>query len=109
MRKKPAPHLPDPTADIHDKSRSQKKRESLAMQQLGERLAVLAGTGPGRAILKRLLAAELISEDLHAALLELRAVKTHEARRRHMQYIGKIMREFDPEQLVRIAENSSGS
>ncbi len=107
MRKKPAPHLPDPTADIQEyKSRSQKKRESLAIQELGERLAVMATTGPGRATLKKLLSAELINEDLHSALLELRTVKSHEAQRRHTQYIGKLMREFDAEQLIRIAENS---
>lgn len=106
MRKKPAPHLPDPTAEVHDKSRSQKKRESLAIQELGERLAAMATTGQGRAALKKLLSAELIDEDLHSAVLELRSLKSHEAQRRHMQYIGKLMREFDAEQLIRIVENS---
>jgi ribosome-associated protein len=69
------------------KSRSQKKRESAALQQAGERLA-------------RLSPAEWadldLPEELSAALCELRGMRTREARRRQMQYIGRLMRGIGP-------------
>ena len=42
-----------------------------------------------------------LSPDLSEALSSWRDLKTHEARRRHMQYIGRLMRELDdPEALL---------
>ena len=68
------------------KSRSQKKRESAAAQQLGASLAALP-------------AAELLSmdlpEDLLAAILDWKQFSGREARRRQMQYIGRLMRDTD--------------
>ena len=69
-----------------EKSRSQKKRESTALQRAGEALAALS---PGQ---RASLALPL---DLSEALAEWQAVKTHEAKRRQMQYIGRLMRELD--------------
>lgn len=75
-----------------DKSRSQKKRESTALQQRGEDLAALSP-----AVLAKLP----LGPDLATALSQWRELKTHEARRRHMQYIGRLMREMDePEALL---------
>lgn len=68
------------------KSRSCKKRESTALQQRGEELAAL---GPGR------WRTMPLSPELAEALEALRTMKTHEAKRRHMQYIGRLMREMD--------------
>lgn len=76
------------------KSRSQKKRESSALQKMGEALAALS---PGE--WKKLA----LPEDLAEALGEYRTVKTREAGRRQMQYIGRLMRELDDEQAERIA------
>lgn len=102
MRKKPAPALADPSIENYDKSRSQKKRESTAIQLLGAKLSGLAETGQGRATLKQLLSKQLIDPELHKALLELENIKTHEAKRRHMQYVGKIMRSLDSKELLDI-------
>lgn len=76
------------------KSRSQKKRESTAMQKMGEALAAI-GPGP--------LAELGLSSDLASAINDLRAMKKHEARRRQMQLIGRYMRELDEDEQERIA------
>lgn len=68
------------------KSRSRKKRESAALQQRGEELAALSP-----AVRKQLP----LSADLREALEEWHGLKTWEAKRRHMQYIGRLMRELD--------------
>lgn len=67
-------------------SKSQLKRDMHRFQALGETLSNLApakwDTLP-------------ISELLKNALVESRRITKHEARRRHFQYIGKIMRDED--------------
>lgn len=67
-------------------SRSAKKRQSLALQKLGEELS-------------RLAPAELRDFDLPPELAEALAmharIRDHEGRRRQMQYIGRLMREID--------------
>lgn len=76
------------TAD--DKSRSQKKRESAAAQKLGAALAALSE--------KDLLSMDLPSA-LREAIVDWKNFPGHEARRRQMQYIGKLMREADADAL----------
>ena len=68
------------------KSRSQKKRESTALQNMGEELARLPG-----AVVAKLA----IHADLRDAVLHWQGLTAHEAKRRQMQYIGKLMREVD--------------
>lgn len=76
------------------KSRSQKKRESTALQKMGEALAELSASTLG----------ELgLSGDLSAAINDLRSIKKHEARRRQMQLIGRCMRELDEGEQERIS------
>jgi ribosome-associated protein len=73
------------------KSRSQKKRESTALQHYGETLASLSPLVWDRLPL---------SVDLRQALDQWRAMKTWGAKRRHMQFIGRLMRELDePDEL----------
>jgi ribosome-associated protein len=72
--------------ELADKSRSFRKRESTALQKQGEKLAAL---GPGA--WKTLP----LPEELLEALKDLHAMKTHEARRRQVQYIGRLMREAE--------------
>ena len=68
------------------KSRSQKKRESSALQKRGEELVALSPA----------LWEDLpLTDDLREALGEARTVKSREALRRQMQYIGRLMREMD--------------
>lgn len=77
-----------------EKSRSQKKRESTSLQKQGEALAALSV-----AEWKKLA----LSEELFSALGDCRQVKTREAKRRQMQYIGRCMRELEPEEFERIS------
>lgn len=67
------------------KSRSQKKRESTALQKEGEELAALSPAA---------LATLGLPPDLLEALLEWQGLKNHEAARRQMQYVGRLMREL---------------
>lgn len=69
-----------------DKSRSQKKRESTALQKAGEALAALSAAQRNRLNLPA---------DLASAVDDWQKMKTHEARRRQMQYIGRLMRESE--------------
>jgi Uncharacterized protein conserved in bacteria len=80
----------DPQAD-DTLSKSARKRHMHALQNLGDRLA---GLEPAR---WQELA---LPEALLDALTELRRLKAHEARRRQMQFIGKLMRELDPAPIV---------
>jgi len=68
------------------KSKTQKKQEMIALQELGEELA-------------RLNAAQLtkipLSDELREAIFAVQSMSKHGARYRQMQYIGKLMREAD--------------
>lgn len=71
-------------------SRSQKKRDSTALQDLGAELVKLPVTR-----LKHLP----LTPDLDEALRLMARLTDHEGRRRQLQYIGKLMRECDAEAL----------
>lgn len=71
-------------------SKSRRKRESHALQDLGEALVVLPA--------EQLARIEL-PEKLRGAVIEARNITRHEARRRQMQYIGKLMRQIDAEPI----------
>ena len=73
-------------------SRSARKRQAQALQQLGERLL---GLGPQQ--LQRL---ELPAE-LHEAVLEAQRLRSRSAAARARQYIGRLMRGIDPEPIER--------
>ncbi len=91
--------LPDPSdlGEPGHKSRSQKKRESTALQVRGEELAALSSAVQSKLPL---------TPDLVEALALWRGLKSHEAKRRHMQYIGRLIRELDdPEALLSAMEN----
>lgn len=75
-------------------SRSQKKRDSTALQRMGEELAAL-----GSSVLARMP----ITPDIREAVLEWQRLNSHEGRRRQMQYIGRLMREEAEPQAVRDA------
>ena len=68
-------------------SRSEKKRQSLALQNMGEELTRL---GPQE--VKNLD----LPADLKEALQLYARIGDHEGRRRQMQFIGRVMREIDP-------------
>lgn len=68
-------------------SRSEKKRQSLALQNMGEELTRL---GP-----QEVKSLDLPA-DLREALQLYARIGDHEGRRRQMQFIGRVMRELDP-------------
>ena len=74
-------------------SKSAKKREMLALQALGQALAALSD--------KQFRKIEFPEDKLREALEAYRAIpdKKHEARRRQMQFIGKVMRGVESESL----------
>ena len=75
-------------------SKSQKKRDSHALQLLGESLLEMSDerlTGLG------------VPERLHDAIRLARTIRAHEGRRRQMQYIGRLMREAVDVDAIRTA------
>jgi ribosome-associated protein len=77
-------------------SKTRKKREMHELQALGVALAALP-----EAQLKEMR----LGEDLLEALLEAKRIRSHEAKRRQMQYIGRLMRDVDPAPIrSRLAE-----
>lgn len=69
-------------------SRSQRKRDVEELQKLGAALVDLAPVQ---------LDAIALPDALAAAVREAQRIRSHEARRRQLQYIGKLMRSVDPE------------
>jgi ribosome-associated protein len=71
-------------------SKSARKREYLALQKLGEELITVK-----RSDLDNLPLDDALREAVHDA----REIKAHGALRRQKQYIGKLMRNVDPEPI----------
>jgi ribosomal 50S subunit-associated protein YjgA (DUF615 family) len=83
-----------PTADASPRpSKSQRKREAHALQALGAQLVALP-----RAHLARIE----LPDALREAVVTAQGLHPHGARRRHMQYIGTLMRQLDPAELHRV-------
>lgn len=85
-------------------SKSQRKREMLAMQEIGETLVKLAESE---------LAQIPLETTLKDAICEARKITDHEGKRRQLQYIGKLMRHVElapiEEALEKIqSKNQSG-
>ena len=71
-------------------SKTKRKQEMLELQSLGAKLVEL----PESQI------AEMPMDDaLREAVLEAKRIRSHEAKRRQMQYIGRLMRDVDPAPL----------
>ncbi len=71
-------------------SKSARKREFLELQKLGETFISLRESE---------LLAMALDDELLAAVVEARQIKAHGALRRQKQYIGKLMRQMDPEPI----------
>jgi ribosome-associated protein len=74
---------PNHDDDIEWVSKSEIKREMHQLQEIGEKLLNVKKTE---------LAKFPLSDELRAAVEESSRIKKHEAIRRHLQYIGKLMR-----------------
>lgn len=68
-------------------SKTQRKNQMLALQKLGQALVELPSAQ---------LALIPLDASLADAIAAARSIKSHEAKRRQLQYIGKLMREIDP-------------
>jgi ribosome-associated protein len=94
MPRKAAPHRgldvhygdADPDDGDARPSKSELKRQSHDLQSLGLEVAELSDNR---------LAATPMPEALREAILEYRRTKSHEGRRRQLQYVGKLMRSAD--------------
>jgi ribosome-associated protein len=99
-RKKPE-DMPDFDDEIEIISKSQLKREALHLQEIGKQLVQQK-----QSILDKLN----LPSELMTAIQEHKRLKQNEAKRRHMQFIGKIMRDVDAEAIEQALEkNRSGS
>ena len=95
-------HQSDPADEddfLEPPSKSSRKREMQALQDLGEQLVALS---PER--LKKVPLPETLYEAIRAA----QGFKM-EARRRQLQYIGKLMRKIDPEPIQAQLEIFAGN
>lgn len=99
--------LIDPTKSEHDAfdygdrpSKSQRKRDSTAAQELGAQVAELS---------RDKIESLGLPENLQDALIETSRITAHEGKRRHLQLIGKLMRNIDPEPIRAALERFSGT
>lgn len=86
---------------LEEKSKSQIKREMLELQALGARLSTLS---------PELLNKLPLSDALLKALEEAKLHTAHIAKKRHNQFLGKLLRSHDVEaimQLVNLADHST--
>ena len=81
---------PDQAVQAERPSKTQLKKASHDLQDLGEALVALPDDR---------LAGLPMDESLLEAIREFKRTRSHEGRRRQMQYIGKLMRRNDPEPL----------
>lgn len=87
----PHDHDPDYEAPDYDRpSKTRLKKESHDLQHLGEQLAALSD---GQ------LAGVGLDEPLFDAVQQYKKTKSHEGRRRQMQYVGKLMRKVDVDSI----------
>lgn len=78
-------------------SKSALKRQMLALQKLGETLTGLSE--------KQLLQIPIENERLLTVIRETRSMRSHSARRRHLQLIGKLMRDIDAQPIERALQS----
>lgn len=85
--------------DIDNKSRSQHKRESEALQRLGEQLIKLP---------ESVVATIPLPDDLREAIAHARTLTSYGALRRQRQFIGRLMRDIDAEPIIQAVAQWEG-
>ncbi len=73
-------------------SKSEVKRQMTALQKIGEELVGLSE--------REFAKIPIESEDLQLAIEEAHRISSNNARKRHLQYIGKVMRNIDTAPIV---------
>ncbi len=86
----------DDCKGMDDKSKTQKKKEALALQDLGEKLVKLSAEQTKEMKLP---------EELHNAVSFARTIKSRGALKRQMQFIGTLMRKIDNSPVREAIEN----
>ena len=96
------PHdIPDEAeTDVTPLSKTRRKQAMHELQEMGEQLVALP--------VERLEQLEL-PERLHEAILAAQHITRHEARRRQMQFIGKLMRNIDPQPVRALLDKLDGA
>lgn len=80
-------------------SKTQRKKEMTALQTLGTRLVGLNAAQ---------LAQLPLPENLREAIAAAQKITAHEARRRQLQYVGKLMRQVEPGPIERALDDLTG-
>src|SRR5512137_1723002 len=80
-------------------SKTQRKKEMHALQALGQQLVDLS---------RDQLAQVDLPDELREAIAFAHKVTSHEGRRRHMQYIGKLMRRVDADEIRAAVGRATG-
>jgi ribosome-associated protein len=96
MISRPDEQHDDANAEGQPPSKTRRKHEMHALQDLGEALVALDA--------RRLQKLDL-PERLMDAIVQARGIRAHEGRRRQIQYIGKLMRTIDPEPVQAALED----
>ncbi len=78
---------------LEKESKSKRKANMLALQKIGESLIKLTVEQLGQINLP---------DNLLVAIQHSKSLTSHEAIRRQLQYIGKLMREIDPEAITQV-------
>ena len=84
----------------YDSTKTDLKRESDALQDLGKELMTLRSD-----LFKRLQ----LSDQLIDALAEAKRITNFEGKRRQLQYVGKLMRKLTPEQVASVKQALEGN
>ncbi|MEH6580373.1 MAG: ribosome biogenesis factor YjgA [Halioglobus sp.] len=82
----------DSDEEYTEPSKSELKRQMTALQEIGESLISLSD--------KQLAKIPVGDERLVLAIQETRRIKSNNARRRHMQFIGRLMRDIDAQPII---------
>jgi len=84
------------SAEEQPASKSQRRREALEVRDLASTLIKLSPARLGRVPL---------DDDVRAAIMEARDIRSHVARKRQMQYAAKLLRRTDPEPILRALDS----
>jgi ribosome-associated protein len=90
---------PPATTDTPPLSKTRRKQAMHDLQDLGEALVALD---------PKALAKLDLPERLADAVAQARGITRHEARRRQLQYVGRLMRDVDPEPIRAALERLAG-
>ena len=94
-RQRAGPELKAELKGTYDSTKTDLKRESDALQDLGKELMTLRSD-----LFKRLQ----LSDQLIDALAEAKRITNFEGKRRQLQYVGKLMRKLTPEQVAAVKQ-----